>query len=155
MVLEKATGLSFFTDLPVVVNGKAPRLLSIDGSLWLGDALQIFLLATTIALAVLTFRYIEEPGRLWSRNPRRRQWRRLDYIFGRNTGAVKFADHVHAPSDHHAVVAGFAFATTNYGGRGIATMPKRAVEKAADDLIRQWTNRWDSQNDALFYTSRV
>ncbi|UDF31233.1 UNVERIFIED_ORG: acyltransferase [Roseateles sp. XES5] len=70
MVLEKTTGLSFFVDLPVLVNGKAPRPLSIDGSLWLGDALQVVMLAATVALAVLTFRYIEEPGRLWSRNAR-------------------------------------------------------------------------------------
>lgn len=70
MVLEKTTGLSFFMELPALANGEIPRLLSIGGSLWLGDVLQILMLLATICLAVLTFRYIEEPGRLWSRGAR-------------------------------------------------------------------------------------
>jgi peptidoglycan/LPS O-acetylase OafA/YrhL len=70
MVLEKTTGFSFFMELPALANGEIPRLLSIDGSLWLGDVLQILMLLATICLAVLTFRYIEEPGRLWSRGAR-------------------------------------------------------------------------------------
>lgn len=68
MVLEKTTGLSFFMELPALANGEIPRLLSIGGSLWLGDVLQALMLLATIGLAMLTFRYIEEPGRLWSRS---------------------------------------------------------------------------------------
>jgi len=67
MVMEKATGISFFIDYPILVNGEIPRLLSIDGSLWLGDVLHILMLLIAIAFAMLTYRYIEEPGRLWSR----------------------------------------------------------------------------------------
>lgn len=70
MVLEKMTDLSFFKNLPALPNGDVPHLLSIGGSLWLGDALQILMLLASIALAALTFRYIEEPGRLWSRRVR-------------------------------------------------------------------------------------
>lgn len=70
MALEKTTDLSFFMELPALANGEVPRLLSIGSSLWLGDALQVLMLLATVCLAVLTFRYIEEPGRLWSRGPR-------------------------------------------------------------------------------------
>jgi peptidoglycan/LPS O-acetylase OafA/YrhL len=49
------------------VNGEIPRLVSMGGSPWLGDILHILMLLVTIAFAMLTYRYIEEPGRLWSR----------------------------------------------------------------------------------------
>jgi len=67
IVLQKTTGMSFFVDYPVAVNGEIPHLLSIKQSLWLGDLLHISMLFATVALAMLTYRYVEEPGRLWSR----------------------------------------------------------------------------------------
>ncbi|OJY68538.1 MULTISPECIES: acyltransferase [unclassified Rhizobium] len=67
MVLQKVTGMSFFVDYPVTINGEVPHLLTIHNSLWIGDLLHVSMLFATIALAMLTYRYIEEPGRLWSR----------------------------------------------------------------------------------------
>ncbi|OJY77663.1 MAG: hypothetical protein BGP09_28890 [Rhizobium sp. 60-20] len=68
IILQKTTGMSFFVDYPVAVNDEVPHLLSIERSLWLGDLLHISMLFATIALAMLTYRYVEEPGRLWSRS---------------------------------------------------------------------------------------
>lgn len=67
MVLERAMDWHLFIDTGVADNGEPIRVLSIDGSLWAGDALQIAMLLATIGLAMLTYRYVEEPGRQWSR----------------------------------------------------------------------------------------
>mgnify|MGYP001028700553 CR=1 FL=1 len=67
MALEHASGWRLFFDSGVNASGEPIRLLWVAGSLWLGDLLQIVMLLTTIGVAMLTWRYIEEPGRLWSR----------------------------------------------------------------------------------------
>lgn len=67
MVLEHFSGVQLFIQTGVDPKGEPVRLLAVEGSLWLGDVMEIAMLAATIGLAVLTYRYIEEPGRQWSR----------------------------------------------------------------------------------------
>jgi len=67
LALEHRFGWSLFVDAGLSKEGETIRWLWIDGSLWLGDLVQIGMLAATIALAVLTHRMIEEPGRRWGR----------------------------------------------------------------------------------------
>lgn len=66
IVLEHRFGWRLFCD-GVDYRGEPIRVLWVTGSPWLGDLLQIAMLLATIAVAMLTWRYIEEPGRLWSR----------------------------------------------------------------------------------------
>jgi len=66
-VLEHMFGWQLFVTVGVLSNGEPQRLISIARSPWFGDLLQIVMLLITIALAMLTYRYVEEPGRLWSR----------------------------------------------------------------------------------------
>jgi peptidoglycan/LPS O-acetylase OafA/YrhL len=67
MVLEHFLGIPLLRIEIIHHNPEPTKVLWLNGSLWLGDLLQISMLCTTIALAALTYRYVEEPGRNWSR----------------------------------------------------------------------------------------
>jgi peptidoglycan/LPS O-acetylase OafA/YrhL len=73
LALDHLFGMKLFIEHAFDPNGTPVRILWIDNSLYLGDALQIAMLAATILLAILTYRYIEEPGRAWSREFARRK----------------------------------------------------------------------------------
>lgn len=67
MAIEHAFGWRLFFDEGTNAAGEPIRLLWVAGSPWLGDLVQIAMLLCTIGVAALTWRYIEEPGRIWSR----------------------------------------------------------------------------------------
>ncbi len=72
MALEHFFHVTLFGDMQLAPSAVSGKLLSLSGNLWLGDLLQLFLLAVAIGLAAFTYRFIEEPGRNWSRNLVRR-----------------------------------------------------------------------------------
>ncbi|WP_316858307.1 acyltransferase [uncultured Cohaesibacter sp.] len=67
-VFEHFAGVELFTMDYSQWWSEPGLILTFGGNLWLGDLSQLVMLGVTIVLAYFTYRYIEEPGRIWSRN---------------------------------------------------------------------------------------
>ncbi|RTE90259.1 acyltransferase [Bradyrhizobium sp. LVM 105] len=67
MVVERLGHTNLFVSSALSSGHEPTKVVSIDGSLWLGDLLQIAMLLLTVLLSVATYRLVEEPGRNWVR----------------------------------------------------------------------------------------
>ncbi|WP_454616737.1 acyltransferase family protein [Bradyrhizobium cenepequi] len=81
MVVERVTHTDLFISYALSAGHEPTKVVSLNGSLWLGDLLQVAMLLLTVLLSVATYRFVEEPGRNWVR-------RLMDR---RNVGAVRGA----------------------------------------------------------------
>lgn len=72
MVIERVLHTDLFMIYALTPGQEPTKIVTLHGSLWLGDLLQVAMLLATIALSVLTYRYIEEPGREWAKRVARR-----------------------------------------------------------------------------------
>ena len=73
MVLEHYSNLTVFKLFPSDTASDPIRVLSVGDNLWLGDLLQLAMLSMTNVLAYFSYRFIEEPGRNWSRKLARKK----------------------------------------------------------------------------------
>lgn len=67
MVLEKSFHIEILVPMAFRDGVEPTRIISMHGSLWLGDIMQLSMMSATFALAFFSFRYFEEPIRLWSK----------------------------------------------------------------------------------------
>jgi peptidoglycan/LPS O-acetylase OafA/YrhL len=67
MVIERLGHTDLFVSYALSSGHEPTKVVSINGSLWLGDLLQIAMLLSTVLLSVATYRLVEEPGRNWVR----------------------------------------------------------------------------------------
>ncbi|TFV74528.1 acyltransferase [Bradyrhizobium frederickii] len=67
MVVERLGHTSLFVSSALSSGHEPTKVVSVNGSLWLGDLLQIAMLLLTVLLSVATYRLVEEPGRNWVR----------------------------------------------------------------------------------------
>ncbi|WP_245315723.1 acyltransferase family protein [Bradyrhizobium neotropicale] len=67
MVVERHGHMDLFVSYALSSGHEPTKVVSINGSLWLGDLLQIAMLLLTVLLSVATYRFVEEPGRNWVR----------------------------------------------------------------------------------------
>lgn len=67
MVVERLWHTDLFVSYALSSGHEPTKVVSINGSLWLGDLLQIAMLLLTVLLSVATYRLVEEPGRNWVR----------------------------------------------------------------------------------------
>ncbi len=67
MVVERLTHIELLVSYALSADHEPTKVVSMNGSLWFGDVLQVAMLLLTVLLSVATYRYIEEPGRNWSR----------------------------------------------------------------------------------------
>lgn len=67
MVVERLAHTDLFVSYALSSGHEPTKVVSIHGSLWLGDALQVAMLLLTVLLSVATYRLVEEPGRNWVR----------------------------------------------------------------------------------------
>jgi peptidoglycan/LPS O-acetylase OafA/YrhL len=68
LALEHRLGIHLFIVHAFHSDAPGAPILWFAGSRYLGDAVQVAMLGATILIAALTYRYIEEPGRQWSRS---------------------------------------------------------------------------------------
>ncbi|TFV31197.1 acyltransferase [Bradyrhizobium frederickii] len=67
MVVERLGHTNLFVSSALSSGHEPTKVVSVNGSLWLGDLLQIAMLLLTVLLSVATYRLVEEPGRNWVR----------------------------------------------------------------------------------------
>jgi len=67
MVVERVGHTELFVFYALSSGHEPTKVISVNGSLWLGDLLQIAMLLLTVLLSVATYRFVEEPGRNWVR----------------------------------------------------------------------------------------
>ncbi|RTM08660.1 MAG: acyltransferase [Bradyrhizobiaceae bacterium] len=67
MVVERLAHTDLFVSYALSSGHEPTKVMSMHGSLWLGDALQVAMLLLTVLLSVATYRLVEEPGRNWVR----------------------------------------------------------------------------------------
>ena len=67
MVVERLAHTDLFVSYALSSGHEPTKVMSMHGSLWLGDLLQVAMLLLTILLSVATYRLVEEPGRNWVR----------------------------------------------------------------------------------------
>jgi len=67
MVVERLGHTDLFVNYALSSGHEPTKVVSMHGSLWLGDLLQIAMLLLTVLLSVATYRLVEEPGRNWVR----------------------------------------------------------------------------------------
>lgn len=67
MVVERLAHTDLFVSYALSSGHEPTKVMSMHGSLWLGDLLQIAMLLLTVLLSVATYRLVEEPGRNWVR----------------------------------------------------------------------------------------
>ncbi|MBP0113065.1 MULTISPECIES: acyltransferase family protein [Bradyrhizobium] len=67
MVVERLGHMELFVSYALSSGHEPTKVVSLNGSLWLGDLLQIAMLLSTVLLSVATYRFVEEPGRNWVR----------------------------------------------------------------------------------------
>ncbi|WFU25728.1 acyltransferase [Bradyrhizobium sp. CB1717] len=67
MVIERLSHTELFVSYALSAGHEPTKVVSVSGSLWLGDLLQIAMLLLTVLLSVATYRFVEEPGRNWVR----------------------------------------------------------------------------------------
>ncbi|MCJ9703468.1 acyltransferase [Bradyrhizobium sp. SHOUNA76] len=67
MVVERLGHADLFVNYALSSGHEPTKVVSMHGSLWLGDLLQIAMLLLTVLLSVATYRLVEEPGRNWVR----------------------------------------------------------------------------------------
>ncbi|PJG54886.1 hypothetical protein CVM73_12380 [Bradyrhizobium forestalis] len=67
MVVERLAHMELFVSYALSPGHEPTKVVSMNGSLWLGDLLQIAMLLLTVLLSVATYRFVEEPGRNWVR----------------------------------------------------------------------------------------
>ncbi|OPZ00323.1 hypothetical protein A5906_19100 [Bradyrhizobium sacchari] len=67
MVVESLGHMELFVSYALSADHQPTKVVSMNGSLWLGDLLQIAMLLLTVLLSVATYRFVEEPGRNWVR----------------------------------------------------------------------------------------
>lgn len=67
MALERVTDTKLFMSYSLTPTHEPINIVYLYGSPWLGDLLQILMLLLTVALSLVTYRFIEEPGRRWAR----------------------------------------------------------------------------------------
>ncbi|UWU77648.1 acyltransferase [Bradyrhizobium huanghuaihaiense] len=67
MVIERLGHTELFVSYALSAGHEPTKVVSVSGSLWLGDLLQIAMLLLTVLLSVATYRFVEEPGRNWVR----------------------------------------------------------------------------------------
>ncbi|UPK27767.1 acyltransferase family protein [Bradyrhizobium sp. 195] len=67
MVVERLGHTDLFVNYALSLGYEPTKVVSMHGSLWLGDLLQIAMLLLTVLLSVATYRLVEEPGRNWVR----------------------------------------------------------------------------------------
>lgn len=67
MVVERLGHTDLFVNYALSSGHEPTKVVSINGSLLLGDLLQIAMLVLTVLLSVATYRLVEEPGRNWVR----------------------------------------------------------------------------------------
>lgn len=67
MVVERLGHTELFVSYALSAGHEPTKVVSVSGSLWLGDLLQIAMLLLTVLLSVATYRFVEEPGRNWGR----------------------------------------------------------------------------------------
>lgn len=72
MVVERMLHTDLFMVYALTPGQEPTKIVTLHGSLWLGDLLQVAMLLATIVASVLTYRYIEEPGRDWAKRLARR-----------------------------------------------------------------------------------
>lgn len=72
LLVQRVLHIDLF--IPYALNpGNAPApIISLHGSFWLGDLLQVSMLLLTILLSAATYRFVERPGRDWARRLARR-----------------------------------------------------------------------------------
>jgi len=67
MVVERLAHTDLFVSYALSSGHEPTKVMSMHGSLWLGDLLQVAMLLLTVVLSVATYRLVEEPGRNWVR----------------------------------------------------------------------------------------
>jgi peptidoglycan/LPS O-acetylase OafA/YrhL len=67
MVVERVTHTDLFISYALSAGHEPTKVVSLNGSLWLGDLLQVAMLLLTVLISVATYRLVEEPGRIWAR----------------------------------------------------------------------------------------
>lgn len=67
MAVERLAHVELFVSYALSADHEPTKVISLNGSLWLGDLLQITMLALAALLSVATYRFVEEPGRNWVR----------------------------------------------------------------------------------------
>ncbi|MBR0842852.1 acyltransferase [Bradyrhizobium liaoningense] len=67
MVVERLWHTELLVSYALNPGHEPTKVVSMNGSLWLGDLLQIAMLLLTVLLSVVTYRAVEEPGRSWVR----------------------------------------------------------------------------------------
>ncbi|WP_063200360.1 acyltransferase [Bradyrhizobium sp. AT1] len=67
MVVERLAHTDLFVSYALSSGHEPTKVMSMHGSLWLGDLLQVAMLLLTVLLSVATYRLVEEPGRNWVR----------------------------------------------------------------------------------------
>ncbi len=67
MVVERLRHTELFVSYALSPGHEPTKVVALNGSLWLGDLLQIAMLLLTVLLSVATYRLVEEPGRDWVR----------------------------------------------------------------------------------------
>lgn len=67
MVVERLGHTDLLVSYALSSGHEPTKVVSMHGSLWLGDFLQIAMLLLTVLLSVVTYRFVEEPGRSWVR----------------------------------------------------------------------------------------
>ncbi|WP_283816377.1 acyltransferase family protein [Bradyrhizobium liaoningense] len=67
MVVERLWHTELLVSYALSPGHEPTKVVSMNGSLWLGDLLQIAMLLLTVLLSVVTYRVVEEPGRSWVR----------------------------------------------------------------------------------------
>jgi len=72
MVVERVLHTDLFMAYALTPGQEPTKIVTLHGSLWFGDLLQVAMLLGTVAASVLTYRYIEEPGRDWAKRLARR-----------------------------------------------------------------------------------
>jgi peptidoglycan/LPS O-acetylase OafA/YrhL len=77
MVMDHILKTQTIVLYPLSYNQEATKIIWLNGSLWLGDLLEIAMVIATIGVAALAYRYIESPGREWSRRLSRQDLSKL------------------------------------------------------------------------------
>lgn len=67
MIVERLGHAELLVPYALSPGQEPTKVVSLNGSLWLGDLLQIAMLSLTVLLSVATYRLVEEPGRNWVR----------------------------------------------------------------------------------------
>lgn len=67
MMVERLGHMDLLVSYALSSDHEPTKVISLNGSLWLGDLLQIAMLVLTVLLSVATYRIVEEPGRNWVR----------------------------------------------------------------------------------------